>query len=85
MKTKIQKWGNSYAVRLPKKIVVKLSLKLGSPVMIEEDRGQLIVKKAPQEKAVTHQDWEQFLIPTGRKKKRNVSDRVDEIVYGVSR
>ncbi len=46
MQTKIQKWGNSYAVRLPKKIVVNLSLKFGSPVVIEEHRGAIVIKKA---------------------------------------
>lgn len=34
--TTIQKWGNSYAVRLPKKIVDKLNLQAGNFVSIRE-------------------------------------------------
>lgn len=82
MQTKIQKWGNSYAVRLPKKVVVKLGLKLGTPVVIEEDRNRVLVKKAPARKTETIQDWKKYLIPMKKGKKDNVSVRVDEILYG---
>ena len=34
MTTKIQKWGNSYGVRLPKATVKKFSLRAGSSVRI---------------------------------------------------
>jgi len=34
--TTIQKWGNSYAVRLPKKAVDKLNLRAGNTVTIDE-------------------------------------------------
>lgn len=85
MKTKIQKWGNSYAVRLPKQVVVKLGLKQGTPVELEAGNGVVIVKRAPHPHPVTHQDWKQFLIPMKRKRKDNVSERIDEILYGKPR
>ena len=34
--TKIQKWGNSYAVRIPKKAMSKLNLRAGNTVTIRE-------------------------------------------------
>ncbi|MDP3880557.1 MAG: AbrB/MazE/SpoVT family DNA-binding domain-containing protein [bacterium] len=34
-KRKVQKWGNSLAIRLPKEITQKLRLKEGSPVAID--------------------------------------------------
>jgi antitoxin MazE len=41
--TTIQKWGNSYAVRLPKITVRKLNLQAGHPVEIREAaRGQTL-------------------------------------------
>jgi len=40
MTTMIQKWGNSYAVRLPKATMRKLNLWAGSSVeILESDRG----------------------------------------------
>ncbi len=38
MTTKIRKWGNSYAVRIPKEVLAKLSLRDGSAVSI---RGEV--------------------------------------------
>jgi len=35
--TTIQKWGNSYAVRLPKLTVKKLKMKAGQSVVVQED------------------------------------------------
>lgn len=34
--TTIQKWGNSYAVRLPKKAVDRLNLRAGNTVVVHE-------------------------------------------------
>lgn len=43
MTTKIKKWGNSYAVRLPKHEVERLSLQEGSSVVVKIEP----VKKKP--------------------------------------
>lgn len=41
--TTIQKWGNSYAVRLPKAVMLKLNLQAGHSVEIrEENQGRTL-------------------------------------------
>jgi antitoxin component of MazEF toxin-antitoxin module len=35
MQTKIAKWGNSYAVRIPEKVVARLSLNEGEPLAVD--------------------------------------------------
>ncbi len=43
MQTKIQKWGNSYAVRLPIEIIKKQSLAGGDLLNIAEKKGRIIL------------------------------------------
>ena len=43
MKTKIARWGNSLAVRLPKDAAASLGLKNGSPVELRTEGGELVV------------------------------------------
>ena len=45
MKTTIQKWGNSHAVRLPKPILESLSLKEKDKVEIVVENDSIIIKK----------------------------------------
>lgn len=47
MKTKITKWGNSMALRIPKSFAKQIELKEGTPVdlKIEEDRLVITTKK----------------------------------------
>ena len=40
--TTIQKWGNSYAVRLPKAAVEKLKLRAGHTVSVTEGKGRTL-------------------------------------------
>jgi antitoxin MazE len=44
METVIKKWGNSLAIRIPSLIAKDLSLKEGSSVEIEDDRGKIVIK-----------------------------------------
>lgn len=41
--TRLQKWGNSYAVRIPKNLVNSLALDSNSPLEIREEDGKLII------------------------------------------
>jgi antitoxin MazE len=41
MKTKISRWGNSLALRLPRKLAASHNLEEGSAVEIIEDSGEL--------------------------------------------
>ena len=82
MQTTIQKWGNSYAVRLPKQLVVELGLRVGSPVCIEQHEERVVVKPVVARDKVTMKDWKKYLIPMKTKRTVHASDRVDEILYG---
>jgi len=44
MKTKIKKWGNSLAVRLPKRTVDFLDLKENSFVVFDYNKNQIVIR-----------------------------------------
>ncbi|MEO8183778.1 MAG: AbrB/MazE/SpoVT family DNA-binding domain-containing protein [Deltaproteobacteria bacterium] len=46
MKARIQRWGNSLALRLPKSVAENLGVGDGSVVGLEERDGQLVVRPA---------------------------------------
>lgn len=84
MATKIQKWGNSLAVRLPKGVAQKLRLKAGSAVEVREEKSRIVILHAPAEdRAVGKDAWKQFVIPT-KKRRENVSGKIDQILYGAA-
>jgi len=47
MKTKIQRWGNSLAVRIPKAFAEEVGLRDGSAVEIRIVKGGLLLEPAP--------------------------------------
>lgn len=44
MKTRIQKWGNSLAVRIPRSFARDLGLAFNTPVLIGLEEGALVVR-----------------------------------------
>ncbi len=44
MKTVVQKWGNSLALRIPKTMAEHIKVKEGAPVEIVENGGALLIK-----------------------------------------
>ena len=44
MKTLVQKWGNSLALRIPKAMAEQIHVKAGAPVEILEDGGRLMIR-----------------------------------------
>ena len=85
MTTKIQRWGNSLAVRLPKEMIRHLALKEGSGVVVRHDRDTIVIRRQePQEHPIGKNDWKRYLIPMSHKKE-NVSGAIDTILYGASR
>ena len=50
METKIQKWGNRLAVRLPKRIATKFELQEGSWVLVTEGKENIIIKRSSHKK-----------------------------------
>jgi antitoxin MazE len=43
MKTAVQQWGNSLALRIPKSFAQQANVKKGSPVTLSLEKGRLIV------------------------------------------
>jgi antitoxin MazE len=50
MKTRIQKWGNSLALRIPKTFAEEANLKENSPVEVSVTEGKLVVSPASKSK-----------------------------------
>ncbi|MDI6772645.1 MAG: AbrB/MazE/SpoVT family DNA-binding domain-containing protein [bacterium] len=46
MKTRVQRWGNSLAVRIPKAFAAEVGLEDDSPVVLRLHRGKLVVEPA---------------------------------------
>lgn len=79
--TKVKKWGNSLAVRLPGAIVGRLKITEGSRVAIQGNGERIVIQKTPRSgKRYPRDAWKQFVLPTNRKKE-NVSGEIDVILY----
>ena len=46
METKINKWGNSAAVRLPASVLTSMGLELNSPITIDVIEGKIVIAPA---------------------------------------
>jgi antitoxin MazE len=44
MTTKIQKWGNSLGIRLPKALIESTPFSLGSEVIIEKKKSEIVLR-----------------------------------------
>ena len=51
MAYRVQKWGNSNGVRIPKVYLEALHIKSGDPINIVRDENKIIITKAEREKA----------------------------------
>ncbi len=67
MTTKLQKWGNSYAVRIPKNFIQELKLSQGSEMEIEHNNQSLVIKQKKQ-KEYTLKDLLKGITPKNRHK-----------------
>ncbi|MEX0975150.1 MAG: AbrB/MazE/SpoVT family DNA-binding domain-containing protein [Bacillota bacterium] len=47
MKTTVQKWGNSLALRIPNAFASEMDLRPGSPVTLSIDGDRLVIRQAP--------------------------------------
>ncbi|MBI2623890.1 AbrB/MazE/SpoVT family DNA-binding domain-containing protein [Candidatus Parcubacteria bacterium] len=75
MSTKVQKWGNSLAVRLPKEVAVKFGLKEGAVVQIVPSVKNIILKPVSR-KRLTLRDLVGEITP---------KNRHDEVSWGKPR
>lgn len=55
MKTRIQKWGNSLAVRIPKAFAVEIGLSAETSVEVSLQEGKLVIEPAPAEEFTLEQ------------------------------
>ena len=46
MRTSVQKWGNSLALRIPKAMVEQMSLESGSEVDLRAEGDEIVVRRA---------------------------------------
>ena len=49
MKTTIQKWGNSYAVRIPKSFIKEVGLEYHTNIELTLEDGKLVIQPLPEE------------------------------------
>jgi len=47
MQTRMQKWGNSLAIRIPKLFATELGLSENTPVELELIDGQVVIRPSP--------------------------------------
>ena len=50
MATKVQKWGNSQGIRLPKNVLESARLEVGDSVAVEAHNGQIVITKVSKPK-----------------------------------
>lgn len=81
MTTKVKKWGNSLAIRLPKDIVAKYGLKENSELDFVETKETFGFECKKMTKTLTKDDWKKFVV-TINKPRENISENIDKIIYG---
>lgn len=45
MEPRVQKWGNSLAIRIPKPLAQQLGLTEGTPVEVEADNHRIVIRR----------------------------------------
>lgn len=50
MVSKVQKWGNSQGLRLPKHILESAEIAVGDSVEVTSNQGQIVIKKLAKQK-----------------------------------
>jgi antitoxin MazE len=50
MTARVQKWGNSQGLRLPKHILESADIGVGDEVQVISQEGEIIIRKAPKRK-----------------------------------
>ena len=88
--TKVKKWGNSLAFRIPKKIAEMYGLKEGSEILVHPGLDGVSLEPANKSEKADGKSLAELIdgsiIPMkGPKTKKSVVDDIDEIVYGASR
>lgn len=69
MTTKVQKWGNSLAVRIPSRIAKRLGLKAGSRIRTRETPRELIIESVAKKHEETLEELIAKITPENRYEK----------------
>ncbi len=75
MKTTVQKWGNSYAIRIPKSFIKEVGLEYRTDVILSLEEGRLVITPVKEETVTL----DELLEGVTRKNLHNVVDTGDPI------
>ncbi|MBR3523992.1 MAG: AbrB/MazE/SpoVT family DNA-binding domain-containing protein [Bacilli bacterium] len=60
MELRLQKWGNSYGIRIPSSIIKSLDLNLNDLMDIKEEDDRIIISKSKKQKISLEKLFEQY-------------------------
>ncbi len=60
MEIKLQKWGNSYGIRIPKTILKTLNIKANDKLKIEENEDKIVISKINKNKISLEERFAQY-------------------------
>ncbi len=75
MKTTVQKWGNSYAVRIPKSFIKEVGLEYRTDVILSLEEGRLVITPVKEESVTL----DELLEGVTRKNLHNAVDTGDPV------
>lgn len=75
MKTTVQKWGNSYAVRIPKSFIKEVGLEYRTDVILSLEEGRLVITPVKEESVTL----DELLEGVTRKNLHNAVDTGDSM------
>lgn len=79
MRTSVQKWGNSLALRIPRPLAEELGIKPGSPVNITTEQGHIVISPATLQ--YTLDDLLKGITPARLHRETDTGDRVVNEVW----
>lgn len=87
MNTTIEHMGEDLVVCIPPEIAARFGLHAGSDVVVVEEVDAIRIELVKNEPCNTKsfEDWEKGIPSSGKTQKENLSENVDQIVYGASR
>ena len=60
MEIKLQKWGNSYGIRIPSTILKSLNIKENDYITIKQEEDRIIITKTKKEKISLKEKFEKY-------------------------
>ena len=60
MEIKLQKWGNSYGIRIPSIFLKELNIKINDKILIEQQYDKIVISKSKKNKISLKQEFEKY-------------------------